>query len=129
MRRIAFFEDAAAAQFAPLTLLRPVFELLCGHFCLRERLLQTPAEWGAFVRPWLAAAYREEHPEAHVNDTSWLRQGPTLLVNGRWLPDGLPLPELRDGEAGFAGFHAAYHALHARFQRVAGQASQISANT
>jgi UDP-N-acetylglucosamine diphosphorylase/glucosamine-1-phosphate N-acetyltransferase len=103
MRRIAFFEDAAAGQFTPLTLLRPVFELLCGHFCLRERLLQSPAEWGAFVRPWLAAAYREEHTEAHVNDTSWLRQGPTLLINGRWLPDGLPLPELRDGEAGFAG--------------------------
>ncbi len=89
MQRIAFFEDAAADQFRPLTWLRPVFELRCGHFTVRERLLAAfpQAEWGVSIRPYLAEAYAEEHPAAHVNHEAWLASGPTLLVNGRWLGD------------------------------------------
>jgi len=87
--RVAFFEDEYADRFSPIALTRPVFELLCGHFSLRERVLRRLdiTEWGALLRPHLAETYREQHPEAHVNDLNWLGAGPTLLINGRWLSD------------------------------------------
>ena len=86
--RVAFFEDESAANFTPIALLRPVFELVCGQFSLRERIIRRfpVSDWGVFLRPELAECYREEHPEAAVNDMGWLQQGPTLLLNGRWLP-------------------------------------------
>ena len=89
MRRVAFFEDRSASQLNPIALLRPVFELLCGHFSVRERVVRCldVTEWGAFVRPHLVDACREHHPEARINDESWLAEGPTLLINGRWIPD------------------------------------------
>jgi UDP-N-acetylglucosamine diphosphorylase/glucosamine-1-phosphate N-acetyltransferase len=89
MRRIVFFEDSAAAQLRPISLLRPVFELLCGHFSVRERVLRGmgATEWGALMRPHLVETFRQQHPEARVNDEAWLREAPALLVNGRWLCD------------------------------------------
>ena len=89
MPRVAFFEDRFAARLNPIALLRPVFELLCGHFSVRERVVRclNVTEWGAFVRPYLVDAYRELHPEARLNDETWLAEGATLLINGRWLPD------------------------------------------
>jgi UDP-N-acetylglucosamine diphosphorylase/glucosamine-1-phosphate N-acetyltransferase len=101
MDRIAFFEDAAAENFRPLTWLRPVFELRCGHYTVRERMLSAfpQAEWGALVRPYLAEAYREEHPSARVNDEPWLSGGATLLVNGRWVGDPSFLASLSPREA------------------------------
>jgi len=85
--RVAFFEDERATQFSPIASLRPVFELLCGHFSVRERMLRTGTihAWGALLRDFLVESYREQHPEAHVNDRAWLSQGPTLLINARWL--------------------------------------------
>ncbi len=64
------YEDSSAEKLAPIALMRPVFELLCGREGLRRRLQRWfPAKsWGAFVRPWLAPVYAEEHPEAAVND-------------------------------------------------------------
>ncbi|MBX3444288.1 MAG: hypothetical protein KF774_17935 [Planctomyces sp.] len=101
MRRVAFFEDSQAANFRPLAWLRPVYELRCGHFTLRERVLQSGRyeEWGAWLRPELAATYREEHPAAHVLDDDWLKRGTTLLVNGRWLPDAAELSALGPRQA------------------------------
>jgi UDP-N-acetylglucosamine diphosphorylase/glucosamine-1-phosphate N-acetyltransferase len=86
--RVAFFEDSGAANFYPLALARPVFELICGRYSLRERIVRHCAatEWGVFVRENLAETYREAHPEAHVNDFVWLSRSPTLVINGRWLP-------------------------------------------
>ena len=86
--RVAFFEDAGAASFHPLTLARPVFELVCGRYSLRERIVRHCAatEWGVFLRDHLAETYREAHPEARVNDYDWLSRGSTIIVNGRWLP-------------------------------------------
>lgn len=87
--RIALFEDHAAFDFAPIALLRPVYELMCGQLTARERGLEflPVTDWGAFMRPELADVYREEHPGCHVNSLDWLRAGPTLLLNGRWLAD------------------------------------------
>jgi UDP-N-acetylglucosamine diphosphorylase / glucose-1-phosphate thymidylyltransferase / UDP-N-acetylgalactosamine diphosphorylase / glucosamine-1-phosphate N-acetyltransferase / galactosamine-1-phosphate N-acetyltransferase len=86
--RVAFFEDAGAASFHPLTLARPVFDLVCGRYSLRERIVRHCAatEWGVFLRDHLAETYREAHPEARVNDYDWLSRGSTIVVNGRWLP-------------------------------------------
>jgi len=93
--RVAFLEDSIAANFHPLTLARPVFELICGQYSLRERIVRhcSVSEWGVFVREHLAEAYREAHPEAHVNDFVWLSEATTTVVNGRWLPTADSLRE------------------------------------
>lgn len=111
--RVAFFEDRAAQQFTPIALLRPVFELICGRYSVRQRgLLQIDCdEWGVFVREYLAETYREEHRAAHVNDFLWLGAGSTLLINGRWLaPDGV-FELLRGDEVGLIGDTVAYLTL------------------
>jgi UDP-N-acetylglucosamine diphosphorylase/glucosamine-1-phosphate N-acetyltransferase len=93
--RVAFFEDSSAANFHPLNLARPVFELVCGQYSLRERIVRHcgVSEWGVFVREHLAETYREAHPEAHVNDFGWLEASTTVVVNGRWLPTADALRE------------------------------------
>jgi UDP-N-acetylglucosamine diphosphorylase/glucosamine-1-phosphate N-acetyltransferase len=103
--RIALFEDAAAVGFAPIAHTRPVFELLCGHFSLRERLVRflDITELGVFVRPQLAEVYREEQPEASINDLTWLAKQTTLLINGRWLPTARQLTQLADVEDDVVG--------------------------
>jgi len=113
MTRVAFFEDAEAAGLAPIALMRPVFELLCGHFSLRDRVLRTQnvTEWGAFVRGFLEETYRESQTDAHVNDYIWLGQEPTLVINGRWLPDIAALAALRtasENEVGMIDGTVAY---------------------
>ena len=111
--RIALFEDSASAGFGPIAHTRPVFELLCGHFSLRERLIRSldVHEWGVFVRPQLAEVYREEQPEAFVNDFTWLAEEPTLLINGRWLPTAdqiTKLNSIEDDVVGTSDGHVAF---------------------
>ncbi len=92
--RIAFFEDQLADQLLPIAWTRPVFELMCGRWSARERIVsvrgrvgeQRVNEWGALIRPFLVDVYREQQPQAKTNDTVWLQEGDTLLINGRWLP-------------------------------------------
>ncbi|MCA9053310.1 MAG: hypothetical protein KDA75_05700, partial [Planctomycetaceae bacterium] len=102
MRRIAFFEDHLAPNFSPIALLRPVFELRCGHFSVRERMLSQAADsdWGVCLRPWLQETYALKHPSAHVNDEAWLRGGPTLFLNGRWLGDPGSLTSVTEDAVG-----------------------------
>ncbi|MCA9073348.1 MAG: hypothetical protein KDA84_30700, partial [Planctomycetaceae bacterium] len=107
--QIAFFEDGFVSQFAPIALMRPVFELVCGHFSLRERMqwVRTSQnltdEWGAFVRKELADTYRESQPKFHVNDLGWLYNDSTLLINGRWLPEPGALEQLAADEVAVVG--------------------------
>ena len=86
--RVVFYEDARATQLSPIALTRPVFDLLCGCFSLRERVLRmlTTDAWGALVRSELCDVCREDCPDATINDLIALREGATLLINGRWLP-------------------------------------------
>lgn len=90
--RWLLFEDAVSEQLYPLALARPVFELICGREGLRRRVQRwfPNTGWGVRVRSWLEDVYREESPSAFVNDFAWLKQGPTLLINGRWMPEGRP---------------------------------------
>jgi UDP-N-acetylglucosamine diphosphorylase/glucosamine-1-phosphate N-acetyltransferase len=87
--RILLYEDSLADQLAPVALLRPVFELICGRDSLRRRLQRwfPAAEFGAWIRPWMVDAYAAEQPALRVNDPAWVRREPVLLINGRWLPE------------------------------------------
>ena len=103
LQRFAFFEDDRAEQFSPLSLLRPVFDLRCGHFSLRERWTVSTGNpnFGALIRPHLAETYSESHPTARVNDRNWLRAAPTLLLNGRWLSHADDFSDLQSDTAGW----------------------------
>ena len=100
--RICLFEDRRAADLAPLTLTRPAFELLCGLTPLVDKHVHyfAPDALGYLVRPLVADLLREAHPDAPVNDPLWLRAGPTVLVNARWLPPARaadqPVPTTQD---------------------------------
>ncbi len=115
--RVLLFEDNACDDLAPIALLRPVFELLCGQSCLRSRVrLALPhAEWGVAVRPWLADVYAEAHYDCRINDDSWMTQGVTLLVNGRWIPSGeLTVESFADGLVGIVDSEVAWLVLNGR---------------
>ncbi|WP_437188483.1 putative sugar nucleotidyl transferase [Planctomicrobium sp. SH668] len=114
MRRIAFFEDQYAKDFAPIASLQPVFELLCGHFSNRERVLRElkPEVWGAFIRPELVETYAEKQPDAILNSDHWIREFPVLFINARCLIPSQFLSALLPGQAAWIGetlgaFHAA----------------------
>lgn len=115
MTRLALFEDSQADQFRPLSLVRPVYELLCGHFTNRERIVRQvqPTIWSAFCRPELEETYREDHPTIRVNDERDLTQGTTLLVNGRYIPKPGELASAKPDEAGVIGDTVAYLTLSA----------------
>ncbi len=109
--RILLYEDSHAEDLCPVALLRPVFELICGRESLRRRLQRwfPSAEFGAWVRPWLADVYREEQPEMHVNAERWVRKGPVLLINGRWLPERRLTPQdFLTHQTGYVDGHPAW---------------------
>jgi len=105
MPPLAFYEDSTAGQFTPIAHLRPVFELLCGHFSNRQRQTSHFREsaWGAILRPELAEVYAAEHPTAIINDDAWLQQNSFLLMNGRCLLDPLQAETLVPGTAAWIG--------------------------
>src|SRR4051794_11161753 len=86
--RVCLFEDGGVGNLEPLTLNRPAFELICGMSTLGSKQCRyfAPCELGVMVRSPLADACRLQQPATKVNDVSWLRSGPTILVNSRWLP-------------------------------------------
>ncbi len=100
--RLAIFENSAISTLEPLVWVRPVFELLTGHFSTRERWLKVlqPDEWGAILRPHLLETYCESHPDAYVNDARWLAGGHTLLLNGQWLCNPTEILEFSDESVG-----------------------------
>lgn len=90
--RICHFEDARVAALEPIALTRPAFELRCGIYTLGQkqcRFFQSEAS-GALVRPYLADRAKASQPQLIVNDSTWLGQEATLLVNARWLPPSRP---------------------------------------
>ncbi len=110
--RACLFEDRGAAGLVPLSLTRPVFDLLCGPVPLAVQQLRLcpGAAAGVLVRPELADLVRFERPGLAVNDPNWLRAGPIALINARWLPPSKfrPIPTDRPcvgsihGEVAFA---------------------------
>ncbi|HWG41370.1 MAG TPA: putative sugar nucleotidyl transferase [Gemmataceae bacterium] len=111
--RVCLFEDRGVVDLEPLSLTRPVFELLCGLTSLaaKQSRFFPLGPRGVLLRPHLADLYRLTSTALPVNDLAWLRAGPTILVNGRWLPPSIPLPinelsgpcvALVDGEVAYA---------------------------
>ena len=87
--RLCLVEDHAVAGLEPLTLTRPVFDLLLGAGTLGHKLARAfgvgpgPARRGAIVRPHLEAIGRERDPSTAINDRDWLARGPLVAANGR----------------------------------------------
>ena len=114
--RILLFEDSSAPKLSPIALTRPVFDLICGRFSLRERIERTqPEELGMLVRDYLADVVRENTPAARVNDFSWLAEKTTIAINGRWLPGPSSLRQIKEGQAGIVDDTVAWFHIHPEF--------------
>ncbi len=90
--RMCLYEDRGAANLAPLAVARPAFDLFGGLGTLKDGLVRyfQPDSLGYLVRKSLAPALQRREPAAPVNDPRWLRAGPALLANARWLPGTAP---------------------------------------
>jgi UDP-N-acetylglucosamine diphosphorylase/glucosamine-1-phosphate N-acetyltransferase len=92
---IIVFEDSLYDNFYPLSLTRPVWELLSGCFTFRERLEKTLAVLNGtggckvhyLTRDYIAPYYRERLPGVSINDGSIRNiSGDVLLINALLLP-------------------------------------------
>jgi UDP-N-acetylglucosamine diphosphorylase/glucosamine-1-phosphate N-acetyltransferase len=90
--RLCLVEDNAVTGLEPLTLTRPVFDLLLGSTTLGAKIASAfgigpgPLRRGAIIRPYLKAVQRARDPHTAINDSDWLARGSVLVVNGRWVP-------------------------------------------
>jgi UDP-N-acetylglucosamine diphosphorylase / glucose-1-phosphate thymidylyltransferase / UDP-N-acetylgalactosamine diphosphorylase / glucosamine-1-phosphate N-acetyltransferase / galactosamine-1-phosphate N-acetyltransferase len=107
---VCLFEDQGVANLEPLTLTRPVFELLCGQTTLGSKQARhfAPCEVGVLIRSNLVDLFRLQCPSMPVNDLDWLRREPIILVNGRWLPPSEIIPPARDPCVGLVEDEVAY---------------------
>jgi UDP-N-acetylglucosamine diphosphorylase / glucose-1-phosphate thymidylyltransferase / UDP-N-acetylgalactosamine diphosphorylase / glucosamine-1-phosphate N-acetyltransferase / galactosamine-1-phosphate N-acetyltransferase len=109
---LCLFEDRAE-RLEPLSLTRPVFDLLCGITSLADKQMGTfvPSACGMLVRAPLAALCAQRRPGMAINDTVWLRSEPAVLMNGRWLPPEQPFVLAQPPCLGVAGGQVAYAIL------------------
>lgn len=86
--RLCEFEDGRVSALEPLSLTRPVFDLLCGTTTIYEKHRRAfrPGPMGALVRPHLSRVTSADHPHLTVNVSDWLLTGSVTFVNSRWLP-------------------------------------------
>ena len=84
--KICIFEDKKYDQLYPLTYLRGVFELKCGHTLLVEKIKRKLAAqaYCYFIREELAPCLRNKVEGEAVNDMAGLEED-VLFINGRWL--------------------------------------------
>ena len=98
--RLCLVEDMAAGGLEPLTLTRPVHELLLGATTLANKLVRVfgigpgPQRRGCVIRSPLAAVQRQRDPHTVVNDRDWLARGAVIVANSRWVPSsGFSIPD------------------------------------
>ncbi|MDY7009190.1 MAG: putative sugar nucleotidyl transferase [Planctomycetota bacterium] len=103
--RLILFEGPSArrANFHPLSLSRPIWELRCGINTLIEKLI---AKIGAddvacFVEPYMADSYRAG-TEMKVNDPITLTGDDLFIVNGRVKAAGFDVSPTGPSEVGVA---------------------------
>ncbi len=108
--RICIFEDSKYDQLYPLTHLRPVWELKCGHTQLYQKILRKLGDGNGafFAREWLTDVLKERHAGAAINDPAALTGDDLLLVNGRWLFMDTSVDLEGSHEVGMAGDAIAY---------------------
>ena len=82
--QLCLFEDDTAAQLRPLSWFRPVWELRCGAFSLRERTVRLlgPGREILHARAYLRPVVREAYPGAVPAGAA---SGGLTAVNGRLL--------------------------------------------
>jgi UDP-N-acetylglucosamine diphosphorylase/glucosamine-1-phosphate N-acetyltransferase len=80
--RIGTFEDKGYEDLQPLTYLRPIFDLRCGMYLMREKVqkLLTGMNMDFFVRKELEDFVTEKNPGIAVNKTA---DEDYLFINGR----------------------------------------------
>src|SRR5262245_20766812 len=108
--KLCAFEDSGVEFLEPLSLTRPAFDLRCGVGTLLERQRRNfgAPETGAWVRSNLVSFARLIHPNLPINDDDWLRRGPTVLVNARWLAPTEVISDLETPRVGICGSQVAY---------------------
>lgn len=90
--RLCLAEDLGAAALEPLTLTRPVHELLLGATTLASKIARAmgvgpgPQRRSCLVRSHLVEVERQRDPHVIVNDRDWMARGPVIVVNSRWVP-------------------------------------------
>jgi UDP-N-acetylglucosamine diphosphorylase/glucosamine-1-phosphate N-acetyltransferase len=101
--RLCLVEDHAVAGLEPLTLTRPVHDLLLGGSTLGCKIAHAfgigpgPARRGAVIRPYLVPIQRERDPRTTFNDRDWLGRAETLVANARWVPPARFEPPSQNG--------------------------------
>ncbi|MGA9405694.1 MAG: GlmU family protein [Bacteroidota bacterium] len=84
--QICIFEDNYCSQLLPLVYFRPVYDLKCGIFSLRDKIQRSyhDVSIGIHCRPYLAEFLRFQNPKTHVNEISSDKH---LFINGRVIGD------------------------------------------
>lgn len=84
---VIIFEDQNYDNLYPISYLRPVYELKCGHTTLREKIerLFGNAPFYYFMRDYLAPVFEKKLGTAKVNRFDALKNEDLLFVNGRLL--------------------------------------------
>jgi UDP-N-acetylglucosamine diphosphorylase/glucosamine-1-phosphate N-acetyltransferase len=90
--RLCLVEDLAACGLEPLTLTRPVFDLMLGATTLASKIARAldvgpgPQRRSCLIRSHLVDVQRQRDPHVVVNDRDWLARAPVIVANGRWVP-------------------------------------------
>ncbi len=104
--RFIFYDGPSEkrANFHPLSLSRPIWELRCGMSTLSEKLIAKVGATGAacFVEPYMADSYRAK-TDMKVNDPSTLTGDDLLVVNGRVKAGGFDVAPTGPSEVGVSG--------------------------
>jgi UDP-N-acetylglucosamine diphosphorylase/glucosamine-1-phosphate N-acetyltransferase len=84
---VILFEDQNYDNLYPLTYLRPVYELKCGHTSLREKIERMigKASYLYFMRDYLAPVFAKKLGKEKVNQLDVLNKDDALIINGRLL--------------------------------------------
>jgi UDP-N-acetylglucosamine diphosphorylase / glucose-1-phosphate thymidylyltransferase / UDP-N-acetylgalactosamine diphosphorylase / glucosamine-1-phosphate N-acetyltransferase / galactosamine-1-phosphate N-acetyltransferase len=98
--RLCLVEDLAVCGLEPLTLTRPVHDLLLGTTTIASKIAHAlgvgpgPQRRSCLIRSHLVDAQKQRELHMVVNDRDWLARGPVMVVNGRWVPPvGFELPD------------------------------------
>lgn len=93
---ICIFEDNQFTQLYPMTLTRPVFDLRCGIFSLKEKIIRCFPQnsINLLCRGYLEEIVKEGNPNVKINEPSSESTEYCLFINGRVLTDSQSLSKL-----------------------------------
>jgi len=119
--KILIFEDEKYEDLYPLTYTRPVFELRCGYFSLRERIVKvlSPEKVYCFTREYLCPLFKRKTGISFNNWEECLEdianpEESLLLINGRWLMKKAEAPSGEEEEIGVCEGNIVYARLKKR---------------